>query len=158
MDQTTIQKYLNVEYPKALEFYDARSKKAKLTYRILSIYLIVISALLTTLVAFAPDEVGWKILSSLLSATIVISTSLLAHLKCHENWLSYRSSWDSLERERRSYETRVGVYRDTEDPESVFVERIEALLAKEGADFYSRHATKDSQRESGSESEGSRRK
>ena len=140
MDETAIEKYLAADYAKAVKFYDDRAKSSKRWYRGLSIYMIVISAGLTALIAFAPDSPCWRIISASMSATIVVATGLLAHLKCHENWLSYRGSWDALERERRFYETGTGSYKSATDKGALFVERIEAILTKEGADFYARHA------------------
>jgi uncharacterized protein DUF4231 len=143
MDETAIKKYLATDYANALEFYDHRAGTSKRWYRVLSTYLIVVSAGLTPLIAFAPKNDVWRIIASVLSATIVMATGLLAQFKCHENWLSYRSSWDALERERRFYETEAGAYKSVADKGVLFVERVEALLAKEGADFYTRHAKSD---------------
>jgi uncharacterized protein DUF4231 len=140
MDEAAIEKYLTTDYAKAVKFYDDRAKTSKRWYRGLSIYMIVISASLTALIAFAPDNLCWRIISASVSATIVVATGLLAHFKCHENWLSYRGSWDALERERRFYETGIGTYKLATDKGATFVERIEAILAREGADFYARHA------------------
>jgi hypothetical protein len=140
VDDDSIKKYLADEYPKAVKFYDDRATSSKRCYRFLSVYLIVVSAGLTVFVAFAPKEVGWRIASSVLSASIVVATGLLAHFKCHENWLSYRGSWDALERERRTHEAGVGEYKSAPDKNALFVERVEAILAREGADFYARHA------------------
>jgi hypothetical protein len=140
MDDNVIKKYLAEEYAKATEFYDKRASAAKCWYRVLSICLIVVSAGLTPVVALAPDEPCWRIVSTLLSATIVVFTGLLAHLKSHENWLSYRGSWDALERERRQFQTSTGAYAGATDKGSLFVDRVEAILAREGADFYARHA------------------
>jgi hypothetical protein len=102
MDETAIKKYLATDYVNALKFYDHRASTSKRWYRVLSTYLIVVSAGLTPLIAFAPKNDVWRIIASVLSATIVIATGLLAQFKCHENWLSYRSSWDALEREGSS--------------------------------------------------------
>ncbi len=140
MDETALKKYLAEDYAKACKFYDDRARTSKLAYRALSIYLIVASAVLTPLVAFAPDQVCWRITAAALSATLVVATGLLAHLKSHENWLSYRASWDALERERRLFETGSGPYSSVPDKASLFVERIEAVLTKEGTDFFARHA------------------
>lgn len=54
--------------------------------------------------------------------------------------LSYRGSWDALERERRFYETGAGPYKLTADKGVLFVERVEAIKTREGADFFARHA------------------
>lgn len=140
MDDCAIKKYLNEDFVKATQFYDDRACAAKWWYRGLSLCLIFISAALTPVVALAPDEPHWRIISTVLSATIVVLTGLLAHLKSHENWLSYRGSWDALERERRQYETGTGAYKGEADRNSLFVDRVEAILSREGADFYARHA------------------
>ncbi len=141
MDESAIKKYLAEDYANALVFYDNRARSSKRVYRSLSIYLIVASAVLTPLVALAPDQASWRITTAALSATLVIATAMLAHLKSHENWLSYRASWDALERERRLFETASGAYRSVPDSGALFVERIEEILMKEGADFFARHAS-----------------
>jgi hypothetical protein len=143
MDIDAQNKYLNTDFAKAIMFYDDRAKSAKRIYSCLSIYVITVSALLTPLVAFAPSDSSWRIFITLFSATIVIAAGLLSHLKSHENWLSYRASWDLLQRERRLYETHSGRYDLSSDPDKLFVEQVESILAKEGADFYSRYAKTD---------------
>lgn len=140
MDDAALKKYLAEDYAKAVQFYDASACSSKRWYRGLSIYLITVAALLTPIVVFAPDDICWRIFSALLSTTIVIATALLTHLKCHENWLSYRNSWDALARERRLFETGTGIYKSAADKGALFVEQVESILANEGADFYARHA------------------
>ena len=66
---------------------------------------------------------------------------MLAHLKSHENWLCYRASWDALERERRLFETASDPYHSVPNKAALFVERVEVVLTKEGADFFARHAS-----------------
>ena len=138
-----LKRYLAEDYAKALKFYDDRARTSKRAYRSLSIYLIVASAVLTPLIAFAPDQLCWRITAAALSATLVVATGLLAHLKSHENWLSYRASWDALERERRLFETAAGPYGSCKDKGSLFVDRVEAVLTKEGTDFFARHARRE---------------
>ncbi len=141
MDEAAIKKYLAEDFPKAVKFYDDRACSSKRLYRALSIYLIGASAVLTPLVALVPDQEFWRIMTAALSATLVVATGMLAHLKSHENWLSYRASWDALERERRLFETGSGPYHSFPDKASLFVERVEAVLTKEGTDFFARHAS-----------------
>lgn len=143
MEESVINKYLTEEYAKALKFYDDRARSSKKVYRAFSIYLIVVSAILTLLVALAPDQEGWRIMTAALSATLAVATGMLAHLKSHENWLCYRASWDALERERRLFETASGPYHSVPDKAALFVERVEVVLTKEGSDFFARHASGD---------------
>ena len=153
MDDSAIKKYLTEDFANAAKFYDERACASKCWYRGLSTCLIIVSGALTPVVALAPDEPQWRIISTVLSASIVIATGLLAHLKSHENWLSYRSSWDALERERRLYETGTGAYKAENDRNVLFVERVEAILAREGTDFYARHAKGEDQAKKSDKSE-----
>lgn len=140
MDGAAIEKYLAEDYARASKFYDDRARSSKKVYRIISIYLIIASAVLTPLVAVVPDQELWRVVTATLAATLVVGNGVLAHLKSHENWLSYRASWDALQRERRLFETGSGPYRRAEDGASLFVERIEAVLTKEGSEFMARHS------------------
>ena len=152
MDDAALTKYLAEDYAKASRYYDGRARASKYAYRVLSIYLIATSALLTPLVAIAPDQVCWRVTAAALSATLVVATGLLAHLKSHENWLSYRASWDALERERRLFETGSGPYRSVADKAELFVERVEAVRTNEGADFFARHAHAEKREDDGGKS------
>jgi hypothetical protein len=140
MDESTCKKYLIEDFAQYLDYYDKGAINAKRWYRYLSVYLIVVSSGLTPIVALAPQNITWRVVSTVLAATIVIGTGLSAHLKCHENWLSFRGSWDALKRERRLFETSVAEYATAADRCSLFVERVEAILSREAKDFYSRHA------------------
>jgi hypothetical protein len=139
MAEPVTNKFLTEEYPKAVAFYDSGAVKAKRWFRTLSVYLIVVSAALTVLIAMSDTDDPYRWVRAGLSASIGVVTALLSHLKCHENWLSYRASWDALERERRLYEAGAGEYKDIAVKDTLFVERVEAVRTREGADFYSRH-------------------
>ena len=140
MSDDLVRSYLAGDYAEAVRFYDARARSAKLGYRICSVYVIVASTAVTLGAAFAPDKLGLRILCAVLSGMVAVASGLLAHFKWHEDWLSYRGTWDALERERRLYETGTGHYAATDDKGRQFIERVEALRSGEGGDFYARHA------------------
>lgn len=131
--------YLNGRFAEALDFYDARAMWNKKWYRRLSLYIIVVSGGLSPLVAFGAPVAHWRALAAVLSASIVVVSAVLGHFKFHENWLSFRGSWDALQREREHYKAHAGDYRRASDPDALFVERVEALLARESAEFFLRH-------------------
>ena len=140
MDDVTFQKYLDEDFAEAVRFYDDRACEAKFWYRFMSVGAIFISFVLTLIIAFGKIETELRVVSVGLSALMSALTALLSHFKSHENWLSYRSSWDALLRERRFYETGSGEYKNATDKDTLFVERIEAILARESSEFYARHA------------------
>lgn len=139
MEDHAVTEYIDRRFADALYFYDARAISNKRWYRWLSTYIIVVSAGLSPLVAFAPAEPRWRALAASLSASIVAATAVLGHFKFHENWLSFRASWDALQREREYYRASSGGYRWAQDRNALFVERVEAILARESSDFFARH-------------------
>jgi len=145
MTDEKLKEYMDNQFARVLTFYDVRSVMYKRWYRILSVYVIVVSAILAPFVAFAPAGLGWRIASAVISASIVIATSLLSQFKCHENWLSYRASWDALNREQRYHSAEIQDYKASQDKNALFVERVEAILTREGAEFYARHLKCDEQ-------------
>ena len=70
MDESAIKQYLAEDYAKASKFYDDRACLSKRIYRAFSIYLIVAFAVLTLLVALAPDQEYWRITTAVLSTTL----------------------------------------------------------------------------------------
>lgn len=139
MDDTAIKQYDEGQYASALKFYDERSVWNKRWYRVLSIYVLVISAGLAPFIAIMPKESDWRIATAILTASIVVATGLLAHFKFHENWLSFRSNWDALKREKAYRDAGIHEYRSCADRNALFVERVESILAREGSDFFARH-------------------
>ncbi|NOT00278.1 MAG: DUF4231 domain-containing protein [Phycisphaerales bacterium] len=145
MDNDTIQRYLDARYAGSLAFYDSRATMHKRWYRGLSVYVIIASAFLTAFVSLVPPEFGWRAGSAVLSASLVVATGLLAHYKSHENWLSYRLTWDALARERELHSAGIHEYRIAEGRDALFVERVEAILARESSNFYARHVKSEDQ-------------
>ena len=62
MDETVIKKYVENDFTKALTYYDDRAKKSKHGSRILSVYLILVSAGLTLIVTLGPKTDLWRCL------------------------------------------------------------------------------------------------
>lgn len=138
MTDAELQTFKGDRYQKMLGFYDLRATQNKRWFRILSIYGIAGSFALAPIVAY--DLGGWRVLATALSATIGLSFALLSHFKFHENWLRYRSAWDCLMREPSLHGARIGEYKGHADPNALFVERTEAIFAKEGAEWLAVHA------------------
>lgn len=136
--------YVDGRFSDLLNFYDRRAVSAKRGYTACSIYVLVVSIAIAPIQALSlgadsSDRVG-KIIVAILSPTVALIAGLAAHFKFHENWLSYRASWDALKRELALFQAGAGDYRNIPDANVRFVERIEAMAGNEGKDFYSRHA------------------
>jgi hypothetical protein len=132
------QKYLKDRYEKLVEFYDKRAQQNKLGYRVCSVFIIFMSAILVPLIGTGA-LLKHPMVGGFLSASVVIATALTSYYQFNENWLSYRRSWDALKREPYLRDAGVGEYADALDRNRLFVQRVEAIASDEGAEWYGRH-------------------
>ncbi len=136
MTDDEFQAYLANRHSQMVQFYDERAGQNKLGYRVLSVYVILISLGLAATLPFVPQDCALlRWLFSILLASIAGASGLLAHFQFHENWLRYRSTWDALQREPHLRTARVGDYAAAPDRNSLFVQRVEALVSAEGAEW-----------------------
>jgi hypothetical protein len=112
-------------------------------YRIFQIIIIVVSAIipLINLTASAADwaQRGALITTAILGSIITIVTAFMQMEKYFENWILYRTTLESLKREKLFFQNNVGDYSKlTEvDKGQLLVEKIEALLSTEHSKFFS---------------------
>jgi hypothetical protein len=130
--------YLNTRYKQLTDYYDKRAAQNKLGYRFCSIFVIVVSGLLAPLIGTG-SLADHKMIGALISASIVVASAILAYFQFNENWLNYRATWDALQREPHFRSAGLGEYQGASDRNSVFVSRIEAIAAREGAQWLARH-------------------
>jgi hypothetical protein len=144
MSADELNTYVDGRFSELLNYYDKRAVSAKWGYTICSVYVLVVSVAIAPIQAMSlgakSSDVG-KIIVAILSPTVALIAGLAAHFKFHENWLSFRATWDALQRELALFKAGAGDYRSISDANARFVERVEALAANEGKDFYSRHAS-----------------
>lgn len=62
---------------------------------------------------------------------MAIGTIILQTSKYKENWINYRTTAETLRKEIHFYRLGSGDYRDSEDREALFVERVESLISRE---------------------------
>jgi len=65
---------------------------------------------------------------------VAVIASLLALLRLQEHWISYRATAEALKTEKFLFLTQTQPY-DKEDAFHLLVQRVEALLSKESAEW-----------------------
>ena len=147
MDRTEFEKYLKERYQDQVDWYDRRAQAMKRSYDRVQKLVIVLAAL-TTIAAAVGTTVGTvgdvsKWVTVAISAFVTIFTALLNTFKYRETWLNYRGTFDALKREKSYYLAQVSGYRSTADREGLFVQRVEAILTRESAEWQSIQRLKD---------------
>ena len=132
MEKETFQHYIVKRYEPAINWYDTKSIWNQHFYRILQWSLIVLSTITPVIIA---GQAKYPIIPAwvpLLTSTIVaVISSGLKAFKYEEHWLNYRTTCETLKKERHFFNAELEDYKTAEDKEALFVERVEALISRE---------------------------
>jgi len=126
MDQD---EYLKNRVDDQIAWYDRKSASNQRWFRRLRIIEIVAAALIPLLATYA-DWNPVKIAVAVLGLVIAVIAGILGLFQFQENWTSCRSTCESLKQEKFLFLTKTEPY-DQKEPFPLFVQRVEALLAKE---------------------------
>jgi hypothetical protein len=132
------QEYLKGRFETLVKYYDNRSKSNKRWHRVCSVLIILISASLVPIVSTGVLA-DHRVIGGVLAASVVVATAIGAYFQFNENWLNYRATWDALQREPHLRIAGVGEYYESKDRNSLFVQRVEAIVSEQGSEWLSRH-------------------
>lgn len=138
MTDDEFQEYLSGRFKRLSNYYDDHAQTNKRWHRVSSVVIIVVSAALVPLISTGILN-KHPLFGGVLSATVVVATAIGAHFQFNENWLTYRATWDALQREPELRSACVGEYTDAPDRNALFVQRVEAIVSEQGSDWLSRH-------------------
>lgn len=123
-----------------LKYYDSRAIWNKRLYFGSAVVVLAGSSVISPVVLLF--KTSGQLVVAGLGPLVTFVAAFAALFKFHESWLSYRATWDSLNHEVSCYETRAGSYAECDDPGRFLVERVEALVSREGAEWLQRHTAK----------------
>ncbi len=116
-----------------IHWYNWHATTARLWYCTIKVAQI-------TLAAFVPVAVGLdlpKLLTGSLGGLIVVLEGLQQLYRFHDNWVRYRSTCLSMEREKYLCAARAGDYAHADRPYAVLALRVENLTNREAAQWVS---------------------
>lgn len=133
------QDYLELRFEDQINWYDKKSKFNKKMYQSLVLIEIIFSVSIPFFVSYANDEnPSIKIIIGILAVCIALIAGLMNLYKFHENWISYRTTSETLKHEKYLFLTKSGVYREKESKETPYnrlVQRIESIISKENTNW-----------------------
>lgn len=129
MNKEDFEKYLKDRYNKQIDWYRKKASSSKKTYQSLQTIVVIFSVITPTLVIVGEGDLRWLAIIS--SSIVAIGASLLKTFKYHENWINYRTTRETLGKEIHYYNAKLFGYKEIEDPEALFVERVEAVISRE---------------------------
>ncbi len=129
METEDFQKYLKERYEDQINWYDKKSAWNQKLYRYFQWSIIILAAVTPVLVATGSETTRWP--AVIIAALVAIGTTILKTFKYQENWINYRTTCETLRKEIHFYRAGSGDYRDSDDREALFVERVESLISRE---------------------------
>ncbi len=143
MDQAAFESYVTDRYQDQIRWYDQKAVANQRIYSRLQWPLLVLAAVTPVLIEVDLRELGFPLahLATATSVVVAVLTASLKTFKYQENWIAYRTTCETLRKEKRYYDARLGEYRQAEDPEALFVERVEDLISRENTMWVTTHKT-----------------
>jgi hypothetical protein len=127
----SLNEFLETRFKSQLAWYDAKSATNKRLYTFFQWSVVILSAAIPALVVGLPEPFKW--LTAALSVLLAIGTAAIKTFKYQEVWLNYRTIAETLKKERIFFEARLGDYAEAEQPDRLFVERVETLVSRENS-------------------------
>ena len=107
-------------------WYDRQATKHRIAHLAAQGSIMVLSAATPFL---AMQELKWLTVAA--GGLIFALDGFSRLIPLEEHWLRYRSAAEALRRERRLFTSGKMQYRDVDDPENLFAEHVEAIIAGE---------------------------
>lgn len=129
MDKNQFEDYLESRYRKETNWYDKKAIWNHRAYQFFQWTAIVLSASTAVLVVIGDGPLKW--LAVVTAVLVAISTAASKTFKYQENWISYRTTCETLRKEYHYYEAGIHGYEEAEDKQALFVDRVESLISRE---------------------------
>lgn len=116
-----------------INWYDGKSNRSQRVYKTMKIIEIVAAAIV-------PLAAGLHFpapVTGSLGVLIAVLEGLLQLNQYHQNWISYRSTCETLKHEKYLYLANAGPYASAATAHSLLAERIESLVSQEHAKWAS---------------------
>ena len=142
MEQNKFSDYLAERYEDQIDWYDGKAAAQQKMYRWMQWTVIVLAALTPILIEINLNKAtanGFDHLPTVTAAVVAILTAGLKTFKYQENWINYRTTCETLRKEKHYYDAEIGDYGTAGDKEALFVDRVESLISRENTMWISAH-------------------
>jgi len=128
------ERYYKERYEDQKQWYDDKAVKNKRFYLTFRSAVLVFAAAIPTSVSFLPGSNNSSLIINIVTLAafmLLVSEGLLSIFNFHHKWQSYRTTAEALKKEGERFNTKTGEYSEVDDPESLFVDRVEELVSQE---------------------------
>lgn len=131
------EEYIDERLDDQISWYDKKSLASQRWYKRLRMVEFVAAALIPFLVGYlAPETTATKIVIGLLGVAIAVITGTLGLCQFQERWIEYRTTCESLKKEKYLFLTESDPYDGEVSARfRLLVQRVESLVSKENTSW-----------------------
>lgn len=132
MNKEKFDEYIEERYEPQVKWYDKKSiRNKRLTY-LFQLPIITMAAITPIFAAL-----DYKELTIISSACVAAGLGILKFCKFEDLWHNYRTICETLKKEMVHYKMQTDVYNTIDDPNKLFVMRVESIISKENIKWVS---------------------
>jgi hypothetical protein len=128
-------------------WYDRKSLHNRKIFKRIKIAEIAAAALIPFMSAFSGPRFAW--VTGGLGVTITVLEGMLHLNQYEQNWISYRSTCESLRHEKYMYLGNAGPYAGLPNARALLAERVESMVSQEHSKWVSSNTQQQSKSPSG---------
>jgi hypothetical protein len=132
------EEYIQKRLQDQIEWYDSKSLSNQRVFKRLRLFEIVAAALIPLLsgaaISFPKLQLFSMVIVGLLGIAVTIIAGILSLGQHQEHWIEYRTTCESLKKEKFLFQTGVEPYIG-EDAFHLLVQRVETLVSKENTNW-----------------------
>lgn len=128
----TPEEYIETRLEDQIEWYGRKSSSNQRMYKRLQLITVVSSSSIPFLSAYTSEYNFIAIIVGVIGVTVAAITAVNSLYKYQENWISYRSTSESLKLQKFLYLTGTDPYHE-EGAFNLLVQNVEMIISKENA-------------------------
>ena len=131
------QEYIDKRLDDQIGWYDRKSVSNQRWYKWLRLFEFVAAAFIPFLAAYlTPELPATKIVIGLIGVVIAVIAAVLGLYQFQEHWIEYRTTCESLKKEKYLFQTSTEPYDGDERGNfQLLVQRVETLVSKENTNW-----------------------
>ena len=133
MRQIDIEEYLNERVLVHIDYCEEVAYSYRSKYYLIEWVLIIFASLtpIFVILNFSLTRDSWaQWMPVASSAVVAVLTGGLKTFRYEENWKKYNEFAELLKKEKYQFITGSGIYKSSDNPETVFVDAVETILGK----------------------------
>ena len=131
-----VAEYITQRLDDQIEWYDRKSRSNQRWYKALRMIQFSAAALIPFLTAYLSEILITKLIVGLVGVVIAVVTAMLDLYRYQEHWIEYRTTCESLKKEKFLFLADSGPYgSESVTVFQLFVQRVEALISTEHSNW-----------------------